>query len=540
MAVPEGFVALDFVGFTDKGDYSSNTIYMENDLTHWKNTVWKCKGDNTVNIEPNESSPLWEIFIEGQKPVYGSYETFPRPGDVEKFYVDSTVDPRLMYTWNPNTNDYVLTGGAGGADGGSIDIPLTLISEEWIGTEAPYSQIVTLPQMRENMTPIHFLDGDTDDMRYAYSLIIDCEAGYGKITFYASAKPSTDITLKLKGIPAQEVDYIDNTIIVSVQPSGFSLNNTTGRYEQTIPVEGMKPGTGGTWDIVRSGSVLTISESKIVASITDVRRMEDSIKISCTEIPSQLFTLSLEGTYKTKSDGDVLLTNMAPWFEKVQELSNDISDEYSEIKVYNIGDYCIFINRLYKFISAKDPGPWDGTKVVPVSVSQELKTLSGGISEINDNLIRVKILSSLPNETGNGWYLFETNESVGVIPAWSFGIHVYNSNDGAIFGVTTDNDLFSMFKIKGNWSSVNIFKNPAIFGIPELIWIDDDLYNIDRTCIFRYEYNVSNNPVSDRGGVGICFFVNSEWASLFVIPYNRQEIYMCSKIKSGWSPWTQK
>lgn len=379
MAVPEGMVVLDFVGFTDKGDYSSSTVYMENDLVHWKNTVWICKGDNTVNVEPSESSPLWKVWVEGQKPVYGSYETFPRPGEVEKFYVDNTVDPRLMYTWDPNMNDYVLTGGAGGADGGSVDIPVTLEASKWTGTTAPYSQTVILPQMREEMTPLHFLDGDTDDMRYAYSLIIDYLVEYGKIIFYASDKPTVDINLTLKGIPAQEVEYADNTIIVPVQASGFSLNSETSRYEQTITVGGMTVGTGGTWDIIRSGSVITQAESKIAADITDVVRMDGAVKIVCTDLPSENYMLSLSSTYAEASEGDVLLSDMQGWFNRVEQIENDMSDVFSESKAYAAGDYCIYLNRLYKFTTAKAAGAWDGTKVVPCTVMGEIHSLNNAI-----------------------------------------------------------------------------------------------------------------------------------------------------------------
>lgn len=376
MAVPEGMVVLDFVGFTDKGNYSSSEVYMENDLTHWKNTVWKCKADDTVNEEPSNSSVFWEVFIEGEKPVYGSYETFPRPGEVEKFYVDNTVDPRLMYTWDPNMNDYVLTGGAGGADGGSVDIPVTLIASKWTGSTSPYSQEVILPQMREDMTPLHFLDGESDDMQYAYSLITDYEVSYGKITFYASDRPSVDIDLVLKGIPAQEVEYVDNTIIVPVQPSGFSLNSTTNRYEQTILVSGMTVGTGGTWDIIRSGTVLTLAESKISANITDVERLDGAVKIICTELPTQPYMLSLSSTYAEATEGDTLLADMQGWFDKVNGIQSDISDEFSQSKAYVSGDYCIYLNRLYKFTEAKPAGAWDGTKVVPCTIGQELSSLN--------------------------------------------------------------------------------------------------------------------------------------------------------------------
>ena len=42
-----------------------------------------------------------------------------------------------------------------------------------------------------------------------------------------------------------------------------------------------------------------------------------------------------------------------------------------------IPHYTIYLNRLYKFTTAKPAGPWDGSKVVPVSVAGELAQLYG-------------------------------------------------------------------------------------------------------------------------------------------------------------------
>lgn len=61
--VPTGYVALDFVGFTDKGSYSATETYMQNDLVHKDNNVWRCLIDNIVGISPVEGN-TWTIFIE--------------------------------------------------------------------------------------------------------------------------------------------------------------------------------------------------------------------------------------------------------------------------------------------------------------------------------------------------------------------------------------------------------------------------------------------------------------------------------------------
>ena len=257
----------------------------------------------------------------GQKPpFYGAYAEFPEEGDPDRTYIDDTVDPRLMYTWDTETQKYILTGGAGGADGGSVDIPITLTSSGWTGTAAPYSQTITVPQMREKMKPFFFLDEQGDPAEYAFSLLTGYNTGYAEITFYAADKPAVDLDLILKGIPAQELEYVDNTVVFLVEPSAFTLNSTTQRYEATITVPGMTEGTGGVWDIVRSGTDLTVAESKIALSITDVDRQDGAVKITCLEVPAQRYMMSIAGAYPDAEPGTVILAGMQEWFDRVEAL----------------------------------------------------------------------------------------------------------------------------------------------------------------------------------------------------------------------------
>lgn len=352
MTAPEGYTVLDFVGFTDRGGYDEAETYMENDLAHYGNTVWKCLVDDTSGVEPSEDAQEWGVFIEGEKPYNGTYATFPRPPlpeDKNKFFVDIETDPRLMYTWSEEKQDYILTGGAGGADGGSVDIPLTLPVAGWTGNVAPYSQTVTVPQMRESMTPLITLT-DTDDLtdaqRYAYSLLTDYDTAYAQMTFYAADLPAVDIPVTLKGIPAQEMEFVDNTVVLIVEPSGFALSEDPeydGRYVSTIPCEGMSAGAeGGSWDIVRSGPVLTLEESKIAASITDVKCLDGAVMIVCTEVPAQRYLLKITGTYKDAAPGDVILPNIQGYLDKVDELT-----VFYEGEVYDLPESAaVYRNKL--------------------------------------------------------------------------------------------------------------------------------------------------------------------------------------------------
>ena len=70
MGAPEGYVALDLVGFTDKGDYDAAATYMINDLVHLNNDVWCCLKDGLTGIAPVQGED-WKIFIKGTTTAEG-------------------------------------------------------------------------------------------------------------------------------------------------------------------------------------------------------------------------------------------------------------------------------------------------------------------------------------------------------------------------------------------------------------------------------------------------------------------------------------
>ncbi|MCI8418479.1 MAG: hypothetical protein HFI33_13475 [Lachnospiraceae bacterium] len=217
-------------------------------------------------------------------------------------------------TWNtPNGN-------------ASLDIPVTLLSSDWIGNSAPYSLTLSLPEIREGMTPLYMLDDSAvsdkiwDYMQYAYSLITGYSTKYAEITFYAADKPDRDVYIILKGVPTQQLEFVDNTVAVVVPIDGFTLNEEYHRYENTIAVEGMVSAAQGSWDIVRSGPVLSSEESKIAANITDVIPLDGAVKIVCLEPPAKQYILKLKGTYTQATEGTTLLAGMQGWFDRVEDV----------------------------------------------------------------------------------------------------------------------------------------------------------------------------------------------------------------------------
>ena len=62
MVNPTGYTALDLIGFTDKGTYSSSDNYVKNDLVHYSGNIWRCLIDDTTGITPAEGVN-WTLFI---------------------------------------------------------------------------------------------------------------------------------------------------------------------------------------------------------------------------------------------------------------------------------------------------------------------------------------------------------------------------------------------------------------------------------------------------------------------------------------------
>lgn len=70
MTEPTGYTALDLIGFTDKGDYDASTAYVQNDLVHYDNSIWRCLVDDTTGQTPVEGT-YWTIFVESENAASG-------------------------------------------------------------------------------------------------------------------------------------------------------------------------------------------------------------------------------------------------------------------------------------------------------------------------------------------------------------------------------------------------------------------------------------------------------------------------------------
>lgn len=87
---------------------------------------------------------------------------------------------------------------------------------------------------------------------------------------------------------------------------------------------------------------------------------------------------------------------------------NDMSDVFSDQKPYEVGDYCIYNNVLYKFIAQKTAGVWDSSKASVTTIDAELKSLLNQINTLNSGMKIVRSSASLNAE----YLLSHSNEIV--------------------------------------------------------------------------------------------------------------------------------
>lgn len=93
MVNPTGYTALDLVGFSDKGAYSSAATYVKNDLAHYAGNIWRCLLDDTTAITPAEGLN-WTIFIAEPS---NAVESSIAPIETSPAEADHAVNTQLYY-----------------------------------------------------------------------------------------------------------------------------------------------------------------------------------------------------------------------------------------------------------------------------------------------------------------------------------------------------------------------------------------------------------------------------------------------------------
>ena len=163
-----------------RGEYAEATTYNLLDLVTHDSKPWLCKKNNTVGIEPNaENSAYWQLLI-----------------DVSIADAD---------TLDGHHADYFATATAIGEAFETTEV--TFPVESWVGSSAPYTQTVTIEDMKSDSSPLAFFidDGTTEseskEKQKAYACFTYFDTANGSITATCKyKKPEATFTIGLKGV----------------------------------------------------------------------------------------------------------------------------------------------------------------------------------------------------------------------------------------------------------------------------------------------------------------------------------------------------
>ena len=219
----------------------------------------------------------------------------------------------------------------------------------------------------------------------------------------------------------------------------------------------------------------------------------------------------------------------------LDDTMNNFSDAFSEDVPYQVGDYCIFQNTLYKFIAAKAAGAWDSTKVSMTTVEAELKTLSNAITELNSNL----------------GYKEWTLEQVNKLPITSLEIGSISPQTAIAMGIVDATDWMQVISIP---LGTNLYPNQIIiceaglmrayyrgcengtWQVPKLLITNNevDIIGANNCKGIQTDLITANNMASyyrlvakdgalyqlsaDSTGIQYARLVNSNWENIWTIP----------------------
>lgn len=160
-------------------------------------------------------------------------------------------------------------------------------------------------------------------------------------------------------------------------------------------------------------------------------RIIDQVQTTTIALDDQLIIDNAVGGTKAIKFEDVS--------KKIQ--TETITDGFVTTKDYAIGDYCIYLNRLYKFIAAKSAGPWDGTKVTPILISQELQEIREEVGNISD---RIGVVEITAETDGAGRLGTSFNTLQHSIIGAQF-LHPNDKNEQAYVNVSSDPGNYVIF-----------------------------------------------------------------------------------------------
>lgn len=159
---------------------AANTLYVDSSVTPAKAYIW--------------NGGAYVLAGGEEQIVADAYANFPTTGEEGVLYI--ATDTNLLYRWTGSAYEQV-----GGKETEILDATVTLSASAWTGTESPYTQTVTVTGMTADKAAVYALMTEeviaTDTENENYGLIVGVEQGADTVTFYASAIPSADVTIRI-------------------------------------------------------------------------------------------------------------------------------------------------------------------------------------------------------------------------------------------------------------------------------------------------------------------------------------------------------
>ena len=132
-----------------------------------------------------------------------------------------------------------------------------------------------------------------------------------------------------------------------------------------------------------------------------------------------------------------------------------VADAFNTLQSYDVGDYVIYENNMYRFTSAHSASAWDSTQVVRVTVGEELEDLSENQDSINSSLSAIDNSLAIVSDgdthiaISSGQYVYVKNHTT-----LTEGLYTANSAIGQNVALTTSN-LTSVISNGGGFNKIN-------------------------------------------------------------------------------------
>lgn len=165
---------------------------------------------------------------------------------------------------------------------------------------------------------------------------------------------------------------------------------------------------------------------------------------------------------------------------------NDMSDVFSDQKTYEVGDYCIYNNVLYKFIAQKTAGAWDSLKASVTTIDAELKSLLNQINTLNSGIFSdIRLAVKQVSANSNTKIKIQYGEKTGL---HQFALIYGDCNGNPFLAISNANGAATIHAIGGESVKRNEDERSCIVSIQPWseVWILLDAQFVDDIEISVY------------------------------------------------------